>query len=857
MIFRLSADTPERIEVLGGKGCGLVRLLRAGLAVPDVWCVPADAYREPAKGVEDTLAESLAALWEELSVRLPGSCFAVRSSATTEDLEGASAAGVYRTVLGVTSLEGLVGAVGDCRAALHTEGARAYRDRHGQSGTPAIAILIQRMLWPEVAGVMLTANPRRAFAREIVIDASWGLGEAVVSGKTEPDHVVLDRETGAVREMRVGTKAVETVFVPGEGIADRAVDPERRSAAVVDESRRIALFELAQEVTRKIGPRQDVEWAFEDGQLYALQVRPITGLPPERPANVWTRKFGDEYLADYSLPLSRDLLLKWIAEDYMADMLRLMGRTDLSGMVLLREHQGYSYLSGLFVAAVMEGIPPAMRTGDLLDWFTPLWSERLRALPFKPRHALGPFVALARDKRAPIGRNVEALRRHCEAIDREIVPLLAQDLTKLDDAAWRGQLERADAFGSEHFHVIRWGMGFHNPFLHATLASRLRAWCADADGGLYASVISGLADTRTQEINRDVWRLGRLAREDAELRGAILAGEAYDAIRARTSSSKVWERFDDFISRHGHRSAAREISQPCWREDPEVVLASVRAQLRGDRAPEDPATREAEAVARRDTAVRRALAAVGRGPGGLVRRRVLRWLIHNVQIYTRYREDQRYHFDYLLQHLRNLLLEQGRRFTEAGILDAADDIFFLDGETMWSLVGDPRPRPALGETIAERRAHYAIWKDRRPATYLFDDVETEGEIAEGDPDPNAGGADSVGYGASRGRARAAVRVVRDLHDLGNTEPGEILVAANIDPGWTHVFPMLAGLITETGGVLSHGALLAREYGIPAVMGISGATERFQTGETVEIDGSSGSVERIAEQDRQPGLHNAP
>ncbi|MBW2629941.1 MAG: hypothetical protein JRE45_20340 [Deltaproteobacteria bacterium] len=139
--------------------------------------------------------------------------------------------------------------------------------------------------------------------------------------------------------------------------------------------------------------------------------------------------------------------------------------------------------------------------------------------------------------------------------------------------------------------------------------------------------------------------------------------------------------------------------------------------------------------------------------------------------------------------MRNLFLEQGRRFTEAGILAAADDIFFLDGETMWS--------------------------------------------------------------------RAAVRVVRDLHDLGNTEPGEILVAANIDPGWTHVFPMLAGLITETGGVLSHGALLAREYGIPAVMGISGATERFQTGETVEIDGSSGTVERIAEQDRQPGLHNAP
>ncbi|MCA9772308.1 MAG: hypothetical protein KC466_07855 [Myxococcales bacterium] len=843
MIFRLDVTTPLDVAVLGGKGAGLVRLIRAGIPVPEVWCIPADAEDTPDGAPSDALIEALADLWKDLLVRAPAAAWAVRGSATTEDLEGASAAGIYETVLGVESLEALVDAVGVCRRALHSERARAYRAERGQTEAPRMAVLLQRLVPATASGVMLTANPQRAFAREIVIEATWGMGETLVAGRTEPDRVILHRATGEVRERRLGAKEREGAWARGKGVVERDVPPERRAAVVIDDARRIALFDLAWKITAKIGPRRDIEWAFEGDTLWALQVRPITGLPPEVPENVWTRKFGDEYLADYSMPLSRDLLVKWIAEDYLGEMARLMGREDLLAIEPLREHHGYSYMNGAYVAALMEGVPRGMRGGDVFAWFTPLWRRRLSAVPYRPSRTLAPLRATARDReRAPIARNVTALARHCEAIEREIVPLLTQDYDALDAGRWRAQFDRAHALGSEHFRVIRWGMGLHNPFLHAALADRLARWCGDADGALYQAAVSGLAGTRTQELNREVWRLGGLARADESLARRILAGEPYVEARAATRGAPLWEAFDAFIDRYGHRAAAREISRPRWREDPEVVLAFVRAQLRG-RPPADPAELEQKAADRRERAVRRILASVGWGPRGLVRRRVLRWLIHWAHIYTRYREDQRFHLDYLLQHIRNLVLAQGRRFVRMEIVDDPADVFFLDGPTMWSLVDDPRPRAGLRETIAERRAHWRVWRNRRPATYLFDGVETEGEIVEGDPDPKARPAEHTGYGASRGVARGRARVVHDLHDLGAAEPGEILVASNIDPGWTHVFPILAGLVTETGGTLSHGALLAREYGIPAVMGIVGATGRFRTGEWLSIDGTAGTVTR--------------
>lgn len=837
MIEPLDAGTPPSLERLGGKGVGLVRLLQRGFPVPEVWCLTADRNLE-----RGSLEQELGALAAQLEERFPEARWAVRSSATAEDLHEASFAGVYRTVLGVRGAESLIGAVHACLASLDSPEARAYRAARSIGHDVCMAVLIQRLLAPDVAGVLLTANPLRPFAREFVIDAAYGLGEGVVSGRVDPDHWVIDSETGAPREQRLGEKATALRSMGGEGPREEPVPAALRERACLESSRLRQLRELAQRVGSALGPRMDLEWAFEGDRLYLLQARPITGLPPERPREVWTRKFGDEYLSGYTTPIAFSLLVRWIVDWTFHDVARLSGQRELLGLEPLRRHHGYVYLSGAYTRAALRALPRGAWQGALRDWYTPLWHAEVAREPFEPLLLLRTLAVPLREPDARMGRNRAALAAHCARIEAEILPRLRQDYGALPDAELRTQLRRADRFGEDHFRVIRFGQGQWNPLFHGLLQGLLRAWAGDANGELYQLLVSGLPGTHTAAINRDLWRLGLLARESAELRSGLLAGEGAEALRARTASTAFWPAFDRFLRAHGHRSAAREVSQPRWSEAPDAVLTFVRAQLRSPAPPRDPGELEAESQERRREAEARVLAAVGGGLRGALRRRLLRWACRQTQLFSVYRENQRYHLDYLLAHVRQLLLEIGRRLHRAGVLDEPFEVFMLEAAELERQLAQAAPSDALRAVLAERVAHYLRWKDRMPATYLFDGVETEGEQAEGDPCEALSPQDErLGIGASRGVVKARLRVIDDIASLDRIEPGEILVAQNIDPAWTGVFPILGGLITETGGLLSHGALLAREYGIPAVMGVPRATTRFTTGMRVELDGTRGSV----------------
>jgi pyruvate,water dikinase len=837
VILRLQADTPEEIARLGGKGCGLLRLLRAGFAIPEAHCLPAD---------ESPRESELRGLWSELARAEEPCLLAVRSSATVEDLAEASAAGVYQTVLGVDSADALVAAVERCRDAFQAQSARAYRRDRGLDQRGGLALIIQRMLAPELAGVLLSANPQRPFASEVVIDAAYGLGEGVVSGRCDPDHLVLDRRTGAIREERIGAKAAALGFETGRGLVENPVDRASRARRCLGEAQLAGLLALARQLDARIGPRRDCEWAFQGDVLYLLQDRPITGLPPEHPTEVWTRKFGDEYLSDCTTPITHGFLTRWISEWTLRDLARLLGREDLAAMDPIRRYRGYTYLSGGYVKSSMRSVPRRFRAEGTRGWFTPLWLARIAEEPFELR-ALWRAARLSRmDPRAPMRKSLEVLRRHCHDIERAILPRLAQDYAGLSHEQWTAQLAEVEEYGSEHFRVIRWGMGHHNPLMHGLLQMLLRRWAGDADGRLYQPIVSGLPGTRTAEINRDLWRLGERARSQPDFAGRLRRGLSCDELRADGEPVAFWGAFDAFMGAHGHRADSREVSRPRWRESPDLVLALVRAQLRGDSHPADPRKLERAAEARREEAEREALRRAGSGVLGPLRARILAFAMRQARLFTAYRENQRYHLDYLIAHLRGLLLEQGRRLAGAGVLDEPSAVFFLEAEELRAVAEAPVPSSELREAVEERRDQYRLWKDRLPATYLFDEVETEGEIAEGDPPSGEGAGAGDGLGAARGIACGSLRVISEITSLDRIERGDILVAESIDPAWTSVFPLLGGLVTETGGVLSHGAILAREYGIPAVMGVAGATRRFETGTRVEIDGSSGRIRLLDE-----------
>lgn len=845
MIERLEAGIDTTSNRLGGKSTGLLRLIEAGLNVPDAWVIPAPVSLDPAARTQ-CLSE-LAEWWNHVERQFPGSVWAVRSSAVAEDLEGASFAGVYETVLGIGTREELVTAIEECWAAHDTERARVYRDANAISGGGGIALLLQRMLKPRVAGVLLTSNPQRAFADEVVIDASYGLGEAIVSGKTGPDHIVLVRSTGAIRSEHLGAKQVETVYEDG-GIRERAVDPTRTGVRCVTDEDIAALHRLATTVGTSIGSSRDVEWAIEGDTLYALQDRPITNIPPLNPTVVWTRKMADEYLSEYSLPLPTGLLGPWMAIAQFIETMLLQGRWDLVGVEPMKTHNGYSFMSGEYLARMAQAFPVPVRASTFGDWFTPLWNEHIAKQPWKARYFVGMLRAPFRDRgRGTINANPLALERHCARIDATVVPRLSQDYTQLALREWREQMDELEDLGLAHFRIIRWGMGPYNHGCHKLLQDLLRKEAMDDDGTLYYALISGLPGTKTAALNREVWELGVAARREARLVELIRQGLDYAALRPETSDSPFWDSFDAFVARHGHRSASRDIARPRWCETPNVLLGFVRVQLQTEAPPEDPSVSEQRAETQRVEAMRIAHERLGHGPFGWLRTAILDWACEKTQTFTVYRENQRYHLDYLLSHMRWLVREQGRRLVERGALEEVDDVFFLERSEFYDAIAESATGPAADPAvIAERKQHFHTYRDRRPASFLFDDVETEGEIAEGDAAADEHGDGLSGLGASRGIARGRVRVVPELARLSEVEPGEILVADNIDPGWTSVFPLIAGLITETGGVLSHGAILAREYGVPTVTGVAGVTTLLSTGTVIEIDGHRGTITAVDE-----------
>ncbi len=364
---------------------------------------------------------------------------------------------------------------------------------------------------------------------------------------------------------------------------------------------------------------------------------------------------------------------------------------------------------------------------------------------------------------------------------------------------------------------------------------------------MYQELVSGLPGTRTAEINRAVWQLGELARRAPSLCRGIREGLPLQALRAQHPESEFLRDFDVFIAKYGHRAATRDVAEPRWRETPELILALVRAQVADEVPAPNPVDLERASMQRRAEAWQEVHVRLGRGAVAWIRRRAFGWLCERTQAFTVYRENQRYYLDVILTSQRGLILEFGRRFVEADVLDEPWDAFLLEADELKTQFVALVPSAELRGVIDARRSHYHQWKDRLPATFLYDDVETEGELVEGDPLPGTTATDpNRGLGAARGVVTGRLRVLNEVSQLDQLQRGEILVAENIDPGWTSVFPMLAGLVTETGGVLSHGALLAREYGIPAVMGVRGATGRFETGMDARLDGCIGRIEILAD-----------
>jgi len=882
LILPLTSSNATLARV-GGKGANLAALTRAGFMVPPGFLVTTAAYQafvvandiapqilSLARGVVpddpvalDQTSEQIRALFEQGHMphdvaepivaayrALPGGAegaqpVAVRSSATAEDLPGLSFAGQQDTYLNIVGADALLDAVKRCWGSLWTARAIGYRARNNIAPDDvALAVVVQQLIPAEVAGVLFTANPLTGKRDEIVIDASYGLGEAIVSGQVEPDHYVVDPRSWQITGRKLGAKAF--AIVPRAAGGTDQVTRGGDQQALPD----VQIIELAQ-VSRRVaahfGSPQDIEWAWADGQLYLLQSRPITSLYPlpDLPAapddpRVYFSFNSVQGVLDPFTPLGSDLL-------------QLLGNGFLRLFKIQRPVQQVIPAAGgrLFIditditrlwLAALRRLDPGAR--QALSQLIDKGQVGLRSPPLAPAlwrllPTLAPFqlrVAIA--LRTPDFARARALAATDAFLnDARVRSAAARTLTD--------QLEAIEFDLSRAIPIILPSVGpvvAPGLVLMGTISGWLERWLGLPSSAVF-ELLRGLPHNVTTEMDLRLWALAHAIGADAAARDTLLrmpveeqvAAYARDALPATAQRA-----IKQFLDQYGMRAVAEiDIGRPRWRDDPTPILQIIHGYLQLDdpnQAPDvlfERGAAEAARLAEEWTAQAR------RTRFGAIRARLLGGAIDRMRRLIGLRESPKFYLISLLGIYRDALLVYAGELVARGALAQVDDIFFLSFEQL--------RRFARGEgldlkgLVASQRAEYEHNRSNRRMPRLL--LSTGEAFYDGLGE--AGTSDLIGDPVSPGVVEGTVRVVHDPRGV-RLAPGEILVCPATDPGWTPLFLTAGGLVMEVGGMVTHGSVVAREYGIPAVVGVQAATTRLHTGQRVRVDGTQGRITLLDE-----------
>ena len=385
----------------------------------------------------------------------------------------------------------------------------------------------------------------------------------------------------------------------------------------------------------------------------------------------------------------------------------------------------------------------------------------------------------------------------------------------------------------------------HSIATNLMIKNWLVKWLDDNDGSLYAGLISGLDDNKTVEMNIRFSDLAKILREDPDLLVKINSINDLSSLNESdineliSSDSEFKKEFDLFIKDYGHRSNTREILYPRWREDKAYVLEVIKLLSSSDL---DLRKKELESREHRLKTEKEVFHSIKKQKGGFFKAKIFGVVLNLAQTYLTFRENQRFYLDHLLFRQRLMLQEMGRRLLIKNIIDKTEDVFFLYEKELFNFFNVDSSRaelneniPSLQDKILKRKKEFYRYRSSLPPKFLKNGIEFDDTVME------YGKNVIYGAAASPGTFQGVVRVVESIEELSQLEDNEILITSNTDPAWTAVFSKVGGLITETGGILSHGAVISREYRIPAVTAVKGATEIFKTGEEVVIDGNEGVV----------------
>ncbi|MFX0055212.1 MAG: PEP/pyruvate-binding domain-containing protein [Candidatus Hermodarchaeota archaeon] len=887
-ILRLSDIQDD--YVVGGKAASLARLISRGMNVPNGFVITikghsvlmaegnlGDAindnlskvdYDNPqtiesvAKSIEDlilnrSIPNKLLEALELAYSKIGEGPVAVRSSATAEDLPEASFAGQYETYLNVQGFEDLIQHIRKCYASLWSGRAISYRHTNSISeGEVLLAILVQALVPAKAAGVMFTRSPTGE--EEIAIESNFGLGESVVDGSAVPDRYIVSRTPEGnhfVVSKEIGTKEVIIQKNASQGgTVVSKISPEMSEKASLEDMDVLRLAKMGIEIERIFGAPQDVEWAIDESDvIHILQSRPITTIEKKEEADeiVWSRGYSDDYWNDNVTPLFYDLLGDQIKHIVNVELNDIMGYQKMPDDVL-KLYRAHAYFNlGVIRTKVVNEIPPFIRTDHLLNFFPegggPYGKETMRELPFALRNRiLAEIRVMLFDPDGSMTRTDDAYR---EWTDETFLPYLEEFDKKLQKLTGTGNLGKLmdladdiDKVMMHHFRLIRYGLPVHNLGMNLITQYLLRTFLGEDEAVTYYPLLISALEHKTTQTNRRLNELAERARNFPLIADIITSIESPSILQALKSHSDAevgafLDEFMDFLNEFGVRGYTRELLYPRWGESPELVFDILKPLI--SEAGKDVKTAEREALQRKIQAEAAVEEGIRSQRFGGIKWGIFSAILGLAQKYTCFREDQRFNLDRWITRNRALFLEIGSHLKEAGTLSDASRIFFLHRKELKKLIRgnlSVEKVAALSRLSEERYLDFKKNEDVTPPKFLC------GSRAYNDPLPLTE-SDSllVGIPASQGKVSGRVRVLRTIHEISNVRAGDILVVPRTDPGWTPVFSRIAGLITETGGILSHGAVVSREYGIPAVTNIRNACDLLKTGELVSIDGNKGTA----------------
>jgi pyruvate,water dikinase len=882
--FLVAFDSPATPSLadLGGKGANLTRLAHAGFPVPRGLILTTAAYRAcvtenhlyqeieaalqglPASDLERleqasvriraafsraTIPPNIRALLLEGYAAFNGTPVAVRSSATTEDLPDLSFAGQQDTFLNVTGEAQLLEAVVNCWSSLWTARAIGYRLRNClPQDDLALAVIIQEMVISGVSGVLFTANPVTGLLSESVINATFGLGEALVSGQVEPDQFVVDVRSGEIRQKSLGSKLVSTRGKAGGGVELRAEDSSQLQTLAEDEIRQ--LVRLGQRIQQEYGAPQDIEWAMAGGEFAVLQARPVTSLFPIPivsfdPLEIWFSFGSVQGVVGPFTPLGQDGIRNVF-----------MGSGKLFGVTLNPTQKGILASAGerlwIKISDLLRNPIGQKVITVALDYIDPGVARIVQTLALDPGLSKGRVKpsTLFRAARffVPAGmqtaRNMlfpsKARARFDAAIEGRLrasrIPPAPDRFNKLANTVAFIQAQVADALGfllPKFIPVFAPAMASLNLLFHLT-----------KNGTQSLEVTRGLDNNVTTQMDLALWQTACAIRADAEAARQFQTTPTADLARhyiQRTLPEGTQAAVESFLLAYGMRGVGEiDMGRPRWREDPTPVIQTLQSylQIPPEAAPDVIFERGRVSAMQ---AIEQLAADVRRTKMGWLKEKVVRGAAKRVRLFIGARESPKFFAIRMMGIARSALLEAGGEFAAAGTLERANDLVFLTLSEMDSLArNEPRDWKAL--VAARRDAYQREQRRRQEPRMLASDGRAfyEGIGAQTDTEHLISGSP-----VSPGVAEGVVRVVLDPRAT-RLEPGEILVCPGTDPAWTPLFLSAAGLVTEVGGMMTHGSVVAREYGIPAVVGVHEATRRLKTGQRVRVDGSSGKIEVIRE-----------